>query len=72
MTNHGYDHDYESAVNRLIRLAEKNTKVRLRKYPRETEERKTLAGLPWYWSFWTEIFHEEMNRLTRESGLRDL
>ncbi len=72
MINYGHKTDYESAINRLIGLAEKNTKVRLKKYPRETEQRKTLAGLPWAWSFWTEIFHEEMNRLTRESGLRDI
>ena len=72
MKNHGYDKDYENDINLLIGLAEKNTQARLKLYPQHTEVRKTLADLPWVWSFWTEIFHGEMNRLTQESGLRNI
>lgn len=75
ITNHGYDPAYERAINRLIGLAEKNTKARLKNYPQNIELREDLLrgeARDKKWYFETEIFHEEMNRLTRESGLRNL
>lgn len=58
-------------INRLIPLARKEAKRKVRENGREYELREH-KGEPYHHDFWTEYFHEAMDRLTKEQGLRSL
>ena len=63
------DENYIRKVDELIPLAEKAANDRIK-------GRKKMAvvagvdGMPYKWDYWTQYFHEEMNRLADERRLR--
>ena len=62
--------DYEKSVNALIPEAVKKADAKVKKWGEATESRMGVDGAKCTWSFWTQFFHEEMNRLAHKAGLR--
>jgi hypothetical protein len=65
MNNH-HQRCYEIAVNSLIPKASEIATMTATGSRREVG----VDGQEFEWCTWTEIFHKEMNRLCRETGLR--
>ena len=61
---------YKDTVDALVDFAEKAAQERVKKLGKETEERIGKDGKPFNWDFFTEFFHEEMDRMCREKELR--
>ena len=61
---------YKDKVDALVDFAEKAAQERVKKLGRETEERIGKDGKLFKWCFFTQFFHEEMNRMCREKELR--
>lgn len=61
---------YEQQINALIPEASKLADVRTKALPYKTEWRTGLGSILYNWDYWTQFFHEEMNKLAREAGLR--
>ena len=61
---------YKDKVDALVDFAEKAAQERVKKLGKETEERIGKDGKPFNWDFFTEFFHEEMDRMCKEMGLR--
>lgn len=62
--------NYERDINELIPAAEKEATQKVSLLGKESEVRPGVDGLPYKWSFWTEIYHAAMNRMAFEAGLR--
>ena len=61
---------YKDKVDALVDFAEKAAQERVKKLGKKTEERIGKDGKPFNWDFFTEFFHEEMDRMCREKELR--
>ena len=61
---------HEREVDSLIPKAIKAADRKLKKLPNKHEKRTGSDGTPYKHCFWTEFYHEAMNRLTRKAGLR--
>jgi hypothetical protein len=62
--------DYQKSINALIPLAEKEANKRVSELGRKTEERIGVGNQIFNWDFFTEYFHEAMNRMAKEAGIR--
>lgn len=54
---------YENARNKLIPVAVAAAKIRLSRMPKRSEPRPGIDGEPYDHCFFTEYFHEEMEKL---------
>lgn len=61
---------YTTAIDRLIPGASREATVRVRELPSRYETRIGVDGEPVQHDFWTEYFHEAMNRRAKEHELR--
>lgn len=65
-----YDPNYELRINSLIPLAEKEAKEKVEKLGVKTKSVAGKNGEIFEYDYWTEFFHEAMNRLSIEAKLR--
>lgn len=63
------DPDRITAINKLIPQAEKNAKRLVKEHGKEFEYRQG-RGQSYRHSFFVQFYHQEMNRLAQEAGLR--
>ena len=63
------DKAYEAARNKLIPEAEAVANRRVREQGATHKEVKGKDGVIFKWSFFSQFFHEEMNRLAMSTGL---
>ena len=61
---------YRDKIDALVPFAERAALKRVKEYGKEVEERIGKDGKPFNWNFFTEFFHEEMDRMCREKELR--
>ena len=61
---------YRDKIDALVPFAEAEAQKRVKEYGKEVEERIGKDGKPFNWDFFTQFFHEEINRMCREKGLR--
>jgi len=61
---------YRDKIDALVPFAEAEALKRVKEFGKKTEERIGKDGKPFKWDYFTQFFHEEMNRMCREKGLR--
>ena len=61
---------YRDKIDALVPFAEAEALKRVKEFGKKTEERIGIDGKPFKWDYFTQFFHEEMNRMCREKGLR--
>lgn len=61
---------YTSAIDRLIPGASREATIRVRETGKKSEIRTGVDGNPVVHDFWSQYFHEAMNRRAAEHGLR--
>lgn len=63
--------NHKKQINALIPIASKRAKKRVRELRGITEVLVIgIGGNIYPWDFFTEYFHEEMNKMAKEKGLR--
>ena len=60
---------HEKLINDQIPRAEKEATEKAEKLP-EYEVRKGVDGKKMNWHFWTEYYHQAMNRMAKQRRLR--
>ena len=65
-----YDSDYNAAINALIPEAEKIARQRVREIGKAWNPRKGRDGNLYRMDYWTREFHNAMNELASDRGLR--
>ena len=61
---------YIDKIDALIDFATLTAEKRVKKLGKETKTVKGVNGVDIEWDYFTEFFHEEMDKLCREKGLR--
>ena len=61
---------YRDKIDALVPFAEAEALKRVKEYGRKTEERVGVDGKLFKWDFFTEFFHEEINKLCKAERLR--
>jgi len=61
---------YRDKIDALVPFAEAEAQKRVKKLGKEIEERIGKDGKPFKWCFFTQFFHEEINKLCKAEGLR--
>ena len=61
---------YRDKVDALVPFAERAALKRVKEFGKKTEERIGKDGKLFKWCFFTQFFHEEMNKLCKEKGIR--
>lgn len=62
--------EHVAAINDLIPHAKAYATTKVKALGRTSELRPGVDGVPATWHFGTEYFHAEMDRLTKQAGLR--
>jgi hypothetical protein len=63
---------YEQDINSLIPIAEKEAKAKAKEFGKLNELKPGVDGRTYFHCFFSEFFHQAMNRLAFESGFRSL
>jgi hypothetical protein len=58
------------SINALIPKADAEARRKVLRTGRVNEKRVGVDGISCSWDFFTEYFHEAMNRMTAQEGLR--
>ena len=61
---------YRDKIDALVPFAEAEAQKRVREFGKKTEERIGKDGKLLKWCFFTQFFHEEMNRMCRKKEIR--
>ena len=61
---------YQDDINALISFAEKEATNKVTALGKKNETRIGKGGQKFKWDFWSEYFHDAMNRMAVEQGLR--
>jgi hypothetical protein len=62
--------DRARKINELILIAEKEAKAKVASLGKAFEIRPGKDKKPWKYDFFTQFFHEAMDRMTIEAGIR--
>ena len=61
---------HEGLINALIPRAEQEATTKAANMPEQYETRTGAEGKPMNWHFWTEYYHQAMNRMAKQRRLR--